>query len=222
MATPMKLALKKLIGFFGYGLFPLGTIPMDTRRIQALIGLTEAYKLVADIPGTIVECGVGKGRTFLFFTHLASRESRGRTVWGFDSFGGFPEPAPEDDSARKPRKGEWSGTSPDDILRILHIAGVSPDFIRTNVKLVPGFFDKSLAGYDRSPIALLHIDADLYQSYRDVFRVLEPLVVPGGVILFDEYNEDRWPGASKAVDEYLAQTGKTLRTTSSGKYYVIK
>lgn len=218
----MKSLLKKLFGAFGYALFPLGTLPMDTRRLQVLIGLSEAYALVEKVPGAIVECGVGKGRTFLFFTHLASREGKGRMVWGFDSFGGFPEPAPEDDSARKPRKGEWSGTSSDDILRILRVAGVSADFIRTKVRLIAGYFDKSLAAYDGSPIALLHIDADLYQSYRDVFTVLEPLVVSGGVILFDEYNEERWPGASKAVDEYLLETGRTLKTTSSGKYYVIK
>jgi hypothetical protein len=40
-------------------------------------------------------------------------------------------------------------------------------------------------------------------------------VVPGGLIMFDEYRDDRWPGATKAIDEFFA--GRPERIESHPK-----
>lgn len=52
MTTPMKLARKKLIGFFRYELFPLGMLLIDMRHIQVLIGHAKAWGAVSCIPGS--------------------------------------------------------------------------------------------------------------------------------------------------------------------------
>jgi len=50
-------------------------------------------------------------------------------------------------------------------------------------------------------IALLRLDTDWYESTAHELKHLYPLLVPGGVIIIDDYGH--WEGARKAVDEYI-------------------
>ncbi|MDZ7771609.1 MAG: TylF/MycF/NovP-related O-methyltransferase [Balneolaceae bacterium] len=50
-------------------------------------------------------------------------------------------------------------------------------------------------------IALLRLDTDWYDSTRHELETLYPRLVPGGVLIIDDYGH--WQGAQKAVDEYL-------------------
>jgi hypothetical protein len=180
--------------------------------------------LVCEIPGDVVECGVGKGRSLLLWAH-GLQEGPARRLWAFDSFAGFPEPGPEDDSPRRARKGEWAKATVSSIQQLLLAAGLHTEWVRANVTLVPGYFEDSLHKYTGDRIALLHIDADLYKSYQDVFEQLGPRVAPGGIIAVDEYM-NTWehfpfPGARKAIDEFIARTGAVLhRDEQFGKYYL--
>ncbi|OGD10324.1 MAG: hypothetical protein A2Y86_04070 [Candidatus Aminicenantes bacterium RBG_13_62_12] len=198
-------------------------MPMHVRQISKVRYLSGLYERIAAVEGSVVECGVGKGITLLILTALALSEGKGRSVWGFDSFEGFPEPTSQDASARMPKKGEWSGTSPEDIRLFLEKAGISREDIGRAVTLVPGFFENSLSSYDGSPIAFLHVDVDLYESYHAVLKSLFRFVSPGGVILFDEYGDYKWPGAKKAVDAFLRGKHRHLEQEAlSGKYFIIK
>ena len=170
--------------------------------------------------GDIVECGVAKGRTFLLLAYLASLSNR--RIWGFDSFEGYPEFSEIDKSS-----GEGKGDSAAGIKTVYELiknSGLSQDFIRTNLMLSKGFFNESLRRYE-GEIALLHMDVNLYESYRTVFRELYSKVVPGGVIMFGEYREIvsllSWPGAEKAIEEFI-DPKKILRHNLRGKYYYIK
>lgn len=218
----MKHTLRKILKTFGYDLVPSHVIPFDLRQMDNFSLLERMYASVSTIDGAIVECGVGRGRTFLYLAALLWREKKNRTLWGFDSFAGFPEPDPKDTSMRNPKKGEWAGTSPEDIKKVLLRAGLPVDFVQKNIKLVKGFFATSLKKYDGRLIAFLHLDADLYQSYKVVLEMLFPRIAEGGIVLFDEYGEENWPGAKKAADEYFSGTGYQIARDVSGKYFVRK
>ena len=102
-------------------------------------------------------------------------------------------------------------------------ARISPVFLTKNVRLVKGFFENTVDSYDGGPIALLHIDVDLYESYRAVLKKFFPQVANGGVILFDEYKSPRWPGATKAIDEFFRGTPYRIDYDEKArKYFVIK
>jgi Macrocin-O-methyltransferase (TylF) len=169
--------------------------------------------------GDIVECGVGYGDSILLLAIFS--ESQARNVWGFDSFEGFPEPSPEDASARKPQKGEWKSSKPS-IESMLQGLGLSDKYVDAHVRLIPGFFSDSLSQYDGSSIAFLHLDCDLYQSYMDCLNVLYKKVCRGGIIAFDEYGERKWPGATKAIDEFFRGKEPLVRDFVTGKYHVVK
>lgn len=144
--------------------------------------------------GAIVECGVYHGRTVSLLAQWAPE----RRVFGFDSFEGLPE--------------AWSGLEP---AGSYSTGGRLPE-VPENVELVAGWFDRTLpdfaAGLDE-PIALLHVDCDLYKSTADVLAALGPRLASGSIVVFDEYTGFAgWrEHEHKAWREYLEQSGTGAR-----------
>jgi len=69
--------------------------------------------------------------------------------------------------------------------------------VRSNVTLHKGWFEDTVPPFSAAnkgePVALLHIDCDLYSSTKTVFDALGGNLVAGSVILFDEYfNYPEW------------------------------
>jgi len=75
----------------------------------------------------------------------------------------------------------------------------------SNIELVEGDILESIPRYvENNPalkIALLVVDVDIYEPTKAVLEYLYPSVVPGGVVILDDYAV--WAGATKAVDEYF-------------------
>jgi len=202
------------------------TLPLLTLDIASrLLFFERMLRLVADNDGDVVECGVGWGRSLLDWALLVRLEERRRHIWGFDSFEGFPEPSPEDKGVRSVQRGEWR-TDLASVMKMLEGSGLDTEFVRYRVTLVKGFFADTLPRYNGPGIAVLHIDADLYHSYLGVLRYLYDRVVPGGVIVFDEYlntmDLEKFPGASAAINEFFDGREQIRRDKPSGRYYVVR
>jgi len=131
--------------------------------------------------GWVLEFGVATGRTLNQF----ARWFPNMLVYGFDGFAGLPE-----DWTSRMRKGFFARR------RLPRL--------RENCQLVVGWFDQTLPGFvgkiGTAPIALLHIDCDLYSSTVTVLNHLKNNIVPGTVIVFDEYIN--YPGWQ--LDEFRA------------------
>lgn len=153
-----------------------------------------SYLKQAPQGGCIVEVGVYKGGTLW---HLKDN-SDGRPVYGYDTFTGIPF-AGEQDSHRV---GDFSDTSLDAVRD--HVPGVY---------LIPGEF--SLSELPEERIAFAHVDCDQYDSIRSCIRRLSSLMLPGGIMWFDDYNS--LPGATQAVNEEL---GSRVEISRFGKGYV--
>lgn len=74
---------------------------------------------------------------------------------------------------------------------------------------------------------MLHFDLDLYAPTLKTLNFLGPLVVTGGVVIFDEYGIPPWEGKSKAVDGFLRKNDlkskfKRFEWTSNPGAYLIK
>jgi hypothetical protein len=135
--------------------------------------------------GLVLEFGVYTGSTI---RHIADR-LRGRQVYGFDSFEGLDEP--------------WMYHSPG-LFKIEQLPTV-PE----NVTLVKGLFQNTSSHFLAShpgDIAFAHIDSDLYSSCKYILETFGSRIIPGTVILFDEYyNYPRWQeGEFKAFHEWCA------------------
>src|SRR3990167_9000120 len=53
-------------------------------------------RLIENVEGDIVECGVGAGRSLMYWLTLAYDSPKPRHLWGFDSFEGLPQPTEGD------------------------------------------------------------------------------------------------------------------------------
>jgi hypothetical protein len=157
----------------------------------------EVVKLVNNLEGSLVECGFGKGKTANIFTDfMLDGTIQKRTMYLYDSFEGFPAPSKEDESKRNPQKGEWA-VPIEEANKVKEKANVP-------VEVVKGYFEDTIKDYNGGPIAVLHIDCDLYQSYKTVLETLYDKVVTGGLIMFDEYGEGKkWPGGVQAINEFF-------------------
>ena len=64
---------------------------------------------------------------------------------------------------------------------------------------------------------------DLYESYRVFLEILYDKVQPSGIIMFDEYPDARWPGATKVIDEVFSDKPETIQQHSNctWKYLVV-
>ncbi len=188
--------------------------------------LSKLYKLSSRIKGDIVECGVGYGKSLLILSSLLSVSKINKKIFAFDSFEGFPEPSDFDKNVRNPLKGEWGGTSTNLIMTLLRESKlVNNILVKERVELVKGFFDATLPKYKEkiSSIALLHLDGDLYNSYKIPLNNIWEMVPIGGIIIFDEYRHPKWPGATLAVDEFFNGKDQIIqRDTSSQRHFLIK
>jgi hypothetical protein len=70
-------------------------------------------------------------------------------------------------------------------------------------------------------VAFLHIDCDLYASTSDVLAGLGDRLVPGSVIVFDEFfNYPGWQdGEYKAFKEFLDERGVGARYLAYNKLH---
>jgi len=179
--------------------------------VEKLVGFEALLRSIdeAHIAGDVVECGVGRGLTLYMLGYFMAARRSTRRLYGFDSFEGFPPPTAADTSDRRPVAGDlWADTS------LMHVAehfryGELQEFFSEQVTLVPGFFSRTLRGADNPRgIALLNLDVDLYESYRDCLQFLGPRV--HGAIVYDEYRAPKWPGATRAIDEALPRLGHQL------------
>lgn len=87
-------------------------------------------------------------------------------------------------------------------IRVLRDGRVGEQRIRDHVRLVKGLFHKTLPTYS-GRIARLHLDCDLFESYMIALETLYDKVAQDGLIMFDEYDDPRWPGARKAIEEFF-------------------
>lgn len=206
--------------------------------VNQMLYLQRLFNKINNVPGDIVECGVGSGLSLTILAFLLSESSVDRHIWGFDSFEGLPEITVEDMASKnsiydKHSKGRIAVSEKTTMATLRSISdikfsaggcGVSEDFINNNITLVKGWFSNTLPKYSGRPIALLHLDPDLYQSYKTAFEELWSRMSIGGIVVIDAYDETNLlPGCKKATDEFFGPLKVQLhKDIVHNWYYVIK
>jgi O-methyltransferase len=167
---------------------------VSREKLNALCSLAATLEREG-VPGAIVECGVFKGGAAAVMAH----ETGGRReVFLYDSFAGLPPPGEHDGAtARAQFHDGWCASTETDVREIFDRLGLPAG----RLHLIKGWFHETLPQATVPAIALLHIDADWYDSVTQVLDALFDRVVPGGYVVFDDYG--RWEGCTRAVDAFL-------------------
>lgn len=129
-------------------------------------------RLLGNAPIDYLEFGVFGGDSFRTWLRLNDRpESR---FWGFDSFEGLPE--------------NWK---PDAQKGAFDRQGRVPQVDDGRAAFVKGWFQDSLPGFlerfEPQNRLVLHMDADLFTSTLYVLMNMDRFIVPGTLLIFDEF-----------------------------------
>jgi hypothetical protein len=184
----------------------------SAERLAALVQAVEWIHR-RRVGGAVVECGVWRGGSMMAVALTLLRlGERSRELYLYDTFAGMTEPQEIDRSydgstaeqamhAHDPSAAtmqEWCNAGLQEVQRNIRSTAYPED----RVRYVVGPVEETIPGTLPGAIALLRLDTDFYASTRQELEHLYPLVVPGGVVIIDDYGA--WQGARRAVDEFLA------------------
>ena len=119
--------------------------------------------------GICAEFGVFSGYSINYFSNI----HKNRIFHGFDSFEGLRE--------------DWRGTGT--VKGSFDLKGTLPK-VRDNVKLIKGWFSQTVPVFleqQNGNFAFIHFDADTYESTSYLLDTIGKKIVPGTIIIFDEY-----------------------------------
>ena len=181
-------------------------------RIGKFVTHLDMFRRITGRPGEIVECGVFKGASLYRWVKLRSllENAHSRRIIGFDVFGKFPPAGNELDEKRRAefiKEAGERGPSKDEI-----VAPLVAQNLMQNVELIEGdvldTVPRYLADMPQLRISLLNLDVDLYEPTKSCLQHLFPHVIPGGIVLLDDYGA--FPGANRAIEEFFAERGEVI------------
>ncbi len=199
--------------------------PVYTRRIllTRFLAHYELFRMVLEVPGSIVELGVSRGVSFFAFHKMLEifcPMDTARKIYGFDSFEGltdFSEPdgrGHHDDLSDK-RVGGWSAAEVEsEIFELVKLFNADNVLANERCRLIKGRIQDTIPAFlSETPglrISLLHLDMDLYEPTLFALRHLWDLLAPGGVLVMDEYGLPPWGGEAAAFDEFCNERNLDL------------
>jgi hypothetical protein len=196
------------------------------QNLARFLARYELFKLIRDVQGSIVECGVLFGGGLLSFAKLSAilePYNFQRRVVGFDSFTGFPEIHTSDLLGLADRKSEHlrqhgfaAEGAYEDIQRAVELFDMSRFLSHfPKVELVRGDFEHTgrqyLEDHPQLVISCLYLDFDIYQPTRLALELFLPRMPKGGVLVFDELNDEAFPGETIAAMEMLQLNSCRIR-----------
>jgi O-methyltransferase len=193
--VPKLLQLKYYLIFREFKKFTM--IPALT-YIQNL-RLVNEYR---HLDGCVVECGTWRGGMIGGIAKLL----RNREYYLYDSFEGLPEAKEIDGTAAiawqndKDSPGYFNNCKAemDFAEKAMVVSGAQKYFINK------GWFSETLPHFDKNrKIAILRLDGDWYDSTMDCLTNLYDNVIPGGIIIMDDYYA--WDGCARAVHDFLSK-----------------
>jgi O-methyltransferase len=177
------------------------------------------------LEGDIVECGCFKGRSSYLFCTYAKYilgEFCGEGYHIFDSFQGISEPG-INDQINSPDFGKTGHHFLDSgafSASLEHVKKTLESF--PNIHYHPGWIPDTFDDIPDLSYKFVHLDLDLYDPIRASIDYFYPRLVPGGVIVIDEYGFPRWPGAKRAVDEFCDKQNIKCVGLTTGNGVIIK
>ena len=174
-------------------------------RGNTLVDVARCYELwdmlhgLRHIPGAVVEVGVWRGGTGAILARALMRTKPDDKIYLCDTFSGVVKAGDKD---RTYRGGEHADTSIEGVSDLLKSLSL------TNAVLLKGIFPEETARrIPDGPIAFCHIDVDVYQSAKDTVTWVADRLVPGGVLVFDDYGFPTCVGVTRFVNEFKQKSG---------------
>ena len=178
------------------------------------------------LEGDIIEFGVWRGHTTKRMAAVAKNAGAKKKLYACDSFEGFGDEVitSQDTSLFRPasrlkKKFTAANDVPDkldEFFKCFDLDGLC----------VKGYFNQSLNTIDNTTkYCFAHVDCDAYTSHLDCLNYVYQRMSKGGCVVFDDYDKKPWPGAKKAVDEFLSGKPEKIKLSDKKEnpaWFIIK
>jgi O-methyltransferase len=173
--------------------------------------VTEAAKLDR---GDLIEVGSWRGGTGCLIARRAALSGLGNTVFLCDTFKGVVKAGPLDPFYGG---GEHADTTPQIVNDLAGRLGLN------HVEVLEGVFPNETGNNvaDRE-FRFCHIDVDVYQSAADVAEWVWPRLIPGGMIVYDDYGFKGCEGVTRFVNEQRSMSDRLIFHNLNGHAIAIK
>lgn len=163
-----------------------------------------------------VELGTGKGYVMsgiLESLNYVKADFEDRAVFLFDSF----------ESHATDFKSEQNKSLGRNIYYAESFKSVQENFEQfKNVRLVKGKLPSTLEEIHSKRIAFLHIDLNAPEIEIECLTMLWERIIPGGVILIDDYAYNGFEYTTKLFNEFANNFGVSILTTASGQGIIVR
>jgi hypothetical protein len=187
-------------------------IPM--RIHQAMWCADKAMRLPSE--SVFVELGTGKGyvmSAILGSLDYLKVDLSKKDVFLFDTF----------ESSATDFKSEQDASHGRNIYYAESFDAVKQNFLEyPNVHLVKGRLPETLKTVNLDQIGLLHIDLNAPEIETQCLKMLWDRILPGGIVLMDDYAYNGFEYSYKLFNELAAELGVSILTTASGQGILVK
>lgn len=182
-----------------------------------------SYAANLPVEADFIECGCWHGHSTTAFANILQQHGFKGRFHVFDSFeGGLSEFTEKDESKFKLSAAEKSA--------MIRTFSSDYDFVRSVtekfgfVELHRGWIPDIFASFAPRRVKFVHVDVDMYIPTRAALEFFWEQLVPGGCIVVDDYNHGVFEGATRAVDEFMADKKPTLyfKVPFSSSCFIIK
>jgi O-methyltransferase len=193
-------------------------------RRERTFNLARYFLYASTLPGRQIECGVFNGCSALaccLARRAAQAEFNGAPLHLVDSFEGLSAPRAEDWFQIGSAGGETTASTPplwpanNFKARLEDVKAVFASF--PDVQIHKGWIPAALEQLPEARWSFVHIDLDLYEPTGACLEYFLPRMVPGGVIVCDDYGSLMFPGAARAWDEVLVSRGAPFVELPTGQ-----
>jgi O-methyltransferase len=186
---------------------------------EKLHALISAVRYIAryEVPGDIIECGVWRGGSMQAVARTLDTMGRhDRDLWLYDTFEGMTAPTEKDVRYDGQRAAEQLASNDRETSKVWAYASLEDvragfaqvPYPAERVHFVKGPVEETIPGQLPDKISILRLDTDWYESTAHELKHMYDLLVPGGVLMLDDYGW--WQGSKQAADEFLERTGERL------------
>ncbi len=197
---------------------------LRSSALAKILFLDEMYQMIVDIPGVILEFGSWWGQNLVLFENLRAIYepfNQSRRIIGFDTFKGYPSGSDRDGTSDIIEAGSYNvGEDYQEYLEQLidyheknNVLGtvkkhrlVAGDVAET----APRFFEENPG----TVVALAYFDMALYEPTKVALQTIRPHLIPGSVLMLDEFNNKDYPGETIAFKEVFKDESYTVRRSA--------
>lgn len=174
--------------------------------------IRELMRLIDEVPGDTAECGayIGAGSYLICRMNTLSPAFK-RHHFVFDSFEGVSDPGKADGAYW--RRGDLAAGEETVRQTLAEFAEVT---------LLKGWIPSRFQDVADRKFAFLHIDVDLFEPTRDSLEFFYERMSAGGIVVCDDYGFSTCPGATTAVDAFLADKPEQMIALPGGGGFFIK